>query len=90
MYILMYIEGMTVTITEFRNNIFKMVERALAGESVEFVYQGSTIRLSPQIRPSRLDRLTPRQITNPEVTEEAERNLQAEMMLEMERDWADI
>ena len=41
----MYTLAMKVTITEFRNNLFKLVERVIAGESVEFVHQSATIRL---------------------------------------------
>ena len=84
-----------MTITEFRNNLFKLVEKVIAGESVEFVHQGTTIRLVvPEGRLSKLDRLTQRQISNPEMSDEqqqvAERAMQAEMLAEIESDWADI
>jgi antitoxin (DNA-binding transcriptional repressor) of toxin-antitoxin stability system len=87
---------MKVTITEFRQNLFKLVERVVAGETVEFVHQGTTVRL---VVPeggttSKLDRLTPRQITNPDLTQNqhraAEKKLQAEMWAEIEKDWAEI
>jgi prevent-host-death family protein len=86
---------MKVTITEFRNNLFKLVEKVIAGESVEFVHRGTTIRLVvPEGRLSKLDRLTQRQISNPEMSVEqqqvAERAMQAEMLAEIESDWADI
>jgi antitoxin (DNA-binding transcriptional repressor) of toxin-antitoxin stability system len=86
---------MKVTITEFRRNLFKLVEKVIAGESVEFVHQGTTIRLVvPEGRSSKLDRLTPREITNPAMTEKqsraAERKMQAEMLAEMEKDWAEL
>ena len=94
-YITLYTEIMKVTITEFRKNLFKLVERVLAGETVEFVHQGVTIRLVlPENRSTKLDRLTPRQITNPEMTDQqhraAERKLQAEMLAEMEKDWEEL
>ena len=84
-----------MTITEFRNNLFKLVEKVIAGESVEFVHRGTTIRLVvPEGRLSKLDRLTQRQISNPEMSVEqqqvAERAMQAEMLAEIESDWADI
>ena len=90
-----YNRGMKVTITEFRNNLFKLVEKVIAGESVEFVHRGTTIRLVvPEGRLSKLDRLTQRQISNPEMSDEqqqvAERAMQAEMLAEIESDWADI
>jgi len=86
---------MKVTITEFRNNLFKLVEKVIAGESVEFVHQGTTIRLVvPEGRFSKLDRLTPRQITNPEMSEKdhqaAERRMRQKMMAEIEKDWIEI
>ncbi|SPE39286.1 hypothetical protein SBA3_3140034 [Candidatus Sulfopaludibacter sp. SbA3] len=86
---------MKITITEFRKDLFKLVDRVIAGESVEFVHQGVTIRLVvPEGRLSKLDRLTPRQIVNPDMTEEehraAERTMQADMLAEMEKDWAEI
>jgi antitoxin (DNA-binding transcriptional repressor) of toxin-antitoxin stability system len=91
----LYTTEMKVTITEFRNNMFKLVEKVIAGESVEFVHQGTTIRLVvPEGRSTKLDRLTPRQITNPDLTEKqhraAERKLQAEMWAEIEKDWAEL
>ena len=86
---------MKVTITEFRKDLFKLVERVIAGESVEFVHRGTTIRLVvPEGPASKLDRLTPRQITNTALTEDehraAERKLRAEILAEMEKDWAEI
>jgi len=91
----MYTTDMRVTITEFRKNLFKLVERVIAGESVEFVHLGTTIRLIiPEARPSKLERLTPRQISNPKMTEEdqreAERKLQAEIQSELLKDWSEI
>jgi antitoxin (DNA-binding transcriptional repressor) of toxin-antitoxin stability system len=87
---------MKVTITEFRRNLFKLMERVMAGETVEFVHQGTTVRLViPEgSAPSKLDRLTPRQTTNPKTTEKqqkaAEKKLQTEMWAAIEKDWAEI
>ncbi len=82
---------MKVTITEFRKDLFKLVERVIAGETVEFMHQGTTIRLVvPEGRSTRLDRLTQMQITNPEVPDYAERKLQAEMWAEIDKDWAEL
>ena len=94
-YIIVYVRDMKVTITEFRKNLFKLVERVIDGDSVEFTHRGATIRLVvPEGPSSKLDRLTPRQITNPEMTEKqhraAQRKMQAEILAEMEKDWAEI
>ena len=80
-----------MTITEFRKELFRLVERAIAGETVEFVHRDHTIRLIiPEGRASMLDRLTPRQITNTDAPEDAERMLQTEMWKEIEMDWAEL
>jgi antitoxin (DNA-binding transcriptional repressor) of toxin-antitoxin stability system len=86
---------MKVTITEFRANLFKLVERVIAGETVEFDHQGITIRLIVSGgRSTKLDRLTPRQITNLDMSEEhhraAQQKLHAEIRAELGRDWADL
>ena len=87
---------MKVTITEFRRNLFQLVERVLAGETVEFVHHGATVRLVVPDRsaPSKLDRLTPRQTANPKMTEKqqraVEKKLQAQMWTEIGKDWAEI
>ena len=86
---------MKVTITEFRKNLFRLVERVIAGESVEFTHRGTTIQLViPEDSSSKLARLTPRQITNPDMTEKqhraAERKMHEEILAEMEKDWAEI
>jgi prevent-host-death family protein len=85
----------TVTVTEFRRNLFKLLEKVIAGETVEVTHRGTTIRIVvPERRTSRLERLTPRTVTNPELTEaqqlEAERKLRTEMLAEMEKDWAEL
>ena len=86
---------MKVTITEFRKNLFKLVERVIAGESVEFTHRGTTIQLVvPEGPDSKLARLTPRQITNPNMTEKQhralERKMQAQILAGMEKDWAEL
>jgi antitoxin (DNA-binding transcriptional repressor) of toxin-antitoxin stability system len=82
---------MRVTITDFRKDLFKLVERAIAGETVEFVHRDTMIRLVvPEAPLTKLDRLTPRQITNPRAPEDAEQKLKAEMWQEIEQDWAEL
>ena len=86
---------MNVTITKFRRNLFELVSRAIAGETVEFVHRGTTLRLVvPELVPSKLDRLTPRLTVNPNMTQKQQRSvekkLHAEMWAEIEKDWAEI
>jgi len=84
-----------VTITEFRRNLFKLVDRVIAGETVEFVYRDSRIQLIvPENPVSKLDRLTPRAIVNSNLTEEehqaTDRKLREDIQAELEKDWAEI
>ena len=80
-----------MTITDFRKDLFKLVARVIAGETIEFTHQGTTIRLVvPEHHLSRLGRLTQKQIINPEVSAEAEQELKTDMWKEIERDWAEL
>jgi antitoxin (DNA-binding transcriptional repressor) of toxin-antitoxin stability system len=87
----MYATDVKVTAAEFRRNVFKLVEKVIAGETVEFIHQGTPIRL---MVPLQVDRLTPLQISNPSLSKgrqrTAEQKLQAEMWAEIEKDWAEI
>ncbi len=55
---------MTITATDFRKNLFQLVERALNGELIEIVHKNRTIRLSPTERTSKLSRLERRDTLN--------------------------
>jgi len=92
MYITVYYSLMKLTITEFRKNLFKLVERVIAGETIEFVHRGTTVRLVvPEgAAVSKLDRLTARPITNPRTNDKAEKKMQRDMWAEIEKDWAAI
>lgn len=85
---------MKVSVSDFRKNLFKLVEQALEGDEVEVVHKGQTIRLVAKTQPSKLDRLTPVQIFNPALSDEdhaqASRELFAEMQSEWEKDWAEL
>ena len=47
---------MQVTATELRKDLFKLLERALHGETVEVVYKGSTVHLAATATHSKLGR----------------------------------
>jgi antitoxin (DNA-binding transcriptional repressor) of toxin-antitoxin stability system len=55
---------MTVTATDFRKNLFQLVERALNGELIEIVHKNRTIRLAPTEPKSKLSRLVERDTLN--------------------------
>ena len=58
------IKEMTVSITDFRKNLFQLVERALNGEMIEIVHKNRTIRLAPTEPKSKLSRLVQRDTLN--------------------------
>jgi prevent-host-death family protein len=51
---------MKVSSTEFRKNLFHIVERALHGELIEVVYKGHLIKLVPEDKTSKLSHLVVR------------------------------
>jgi antitoxin (DNA-binding transcriptional repressor) of toxin-antitoxin stability system len=53
---------MKVTATEFRKNVFQLLESAINGEAVDVSHKGRTIRLLPEEQPSKLSRLSKRNI----------------------------
>jgi antitoxin (DNA-binding transcriptional repressor) of toxin-antitoxin stability system len=55
---------MMVTATDFRKNLFQLVERALNGELVEIAYKDRTIRLTPNEQTSKLSHLVRRDTLN--------------------------
>jgi prevent-host-death family protein len=85
---------MTVSISDFRKNLFKLVDRALEGDLIEIVHKGETIRLLTKPQVSKLDRLTPAQIFNPAISDEdhaqADREMLASMQTEWEKDWSGL
>jgi prevent-host-death family protein len=86
--------GVKVAISEFRKNLFQLVDKALNGDVVEITHKGNTIRLVPEAQVSKLDRLTPIHIFNPAFSEEdhqrTSRELFAEIQREWERDWSEL
>jgi len=51
---------MKVTSTEFRRNLFRLVERVVQGELVEVMHKGNVIRLVSGEKPSKMSRLVQR------------------------------
>ena len=89
-----YNAQVAVSISDFRKNLFQLVDKALNGDTVEITYKGKTVRLVAETDGSKLDRLTPKQIANPEFSEadqeRAGRELFAEMQQEWEKDWSEL
>ena len=51
---------MKVTSTEFRKNLFQIIERALQGEFAEVAHKGRLVRLVPGDKPGKMSRLVQR------------------------------
>lgn len=82
---------MKVTITRLRQDLFKLVERAIGGEPVEFAYKGVQFKLAPESRPSKLAKLTRQTVVAPgNDFEQADRDLLKEMEAEWEKDWSEL
>jgi prevent-host-death family protein len=82
---------MKVTSTEFRKNLFQLVERVIQGELVEIVHKGRRIRLVPEDEASKLSRLIPHD-TIPGTLEDLERGqqeLDQEMRTSFETKWSE-
>jgi antitoxin (DNA-binding transcriptional repressor) of toxin-antitoxin stability system len=77
--------SMTVTATDFRKNLFQLMERALKGELIEIVHKDRTIRLAPIEPSSKISRLV-RRDTLTCTADEFDTALRAQDE-EMRKDW---
>lgn len=80
---------MTMTATQFRKDLFKVLEKVLQGESVEIAYRGTAIRVASRGPASKLARAK-RQNTlccDPEAIVGSDPKLMAEMESEWRKDW---
>jgi antitoxin (DNA-binding transcriptional repressor) of toxin-antitoxin stability system len=80
-----------VSITQFRRDLFALVNRALEGEEVWVAHRGRRFRIAPD-RPSgsRLSRLTPLEIIDPEAPDLNTSSPKDEMEQAWTRDWSDL
>jgi antitoxin (DNA-binding transcriptional repressor) of toxin-antitoxin stability system len=78
-----------VTSTEFRKNLFQIVERAIQGEFVEVLHKGRVVRLVPGDKPSKMSRLIPRDTMHgtSEDLDLGQRQLDDEMRTLWEEKW---
>jgi antitoxin (DNA-binding transcriptional repressor) of toxin-antitoxin stability system len=82
---------MEVSITQFRRNLFTLVNRALDGEEVWVAHRGRRVRLAPDRQSgSRLGRLTPLEVVDPNAPPLDDRSMQDEMERAWTRDWSDL
>ena len=81
---------MEVTITQFRRDLFKIVEQAMNGVEVHVTHKGKSFSLKPDgPPPDRLSRITPMDIIVGDL-EEGHAQLMKEMEAGWMEDWADL
>ncbi len=80
---------MKITSTEFRKNLFQIVERAIQGEFVEVLHKGRSVRLVPGDRPSKMSRLIQRDTIHGtlEDLDRGQRQLDDEMRTSWDEKW---
>jgi prevent-host-death family protein len=80
---------MTLTSTEFRKNLFQLVERVLQGELVEIVHKGRFVRLVPEEKAGKMSRLVQRDTINgtPEDLALVQQELDDEMRTASDDKW---
>jgi antitoxin (DNA-binding transcriptional repressor) of toxin-antitoxin stability system len=78
-----------VNITQFRRKLFQLADQALLGEPVEFIHKGVVFKVIPEMKVSKLSRLTQETVVAPganlDMTE-----LLKEMEAEWEKDWSEL
>lgn len=84
---------MQVTITRFRQDLFRLADEAISGRDVQFVYKGVVFRVQPESTQTKkkLDRLVGQPTLAPDVDlEQASKELAAEMETAWLKDWSEI
>ena len=83
-----YTPLMEVTMTQFRRDLFNLVEQAMNGVEVHVTHKGKSFTLKPDGPPvDKLSRLTPMDIIVGDLDDRPDKE---EMRREWERDWADL
>ena len=82
---------MQVTITKLRQDLFRLVDRALEGEPVQFTYKGVVFQIVPEKAPDKLARLIRQTVVAPgSELGQAGKELLKEMEAEWQKDWAEL
>ena len=85
---LWYTTHVELPITEFRRQIFALVNQAIDGEEVWFTHKGRRIKIVPEgLATSRLSRITPVEIINPETPDLLDPALRDQRMAEIQKAW---
>lgn len=83
-----YSLSVDVSITQFRRNLFSLMNQALEGTEVWVTHKGSRLRIVPEKPPgSRLSRITPMEVVNYAQGGLEDTGLLEEMTRAWEADW---
>lgn len=85
----MYNVHMPMTATEFRKNLFTVLERVLAGETVDILYKGSAVRVTADGSSTKLSRAKRRDtlLCDPDAIVHSDPELLKKMEAEWTKDW---
>ena len=88
----MYTGHMTYTATEFRKNLFSLLERVARGETVEVSYKATVIRLSAEGMTSKLARAKRQHalLVHPDSIVHSDDQLVSDIEREASNDWAEL
>ena len=80
---------MPMNATEFRKNLFTVLDRVLAGETVDVIYKGSAVRVTPGGSSTKLSRAKRRNtlLCDPEAIMHSDPELLKKMEAEWTKDW---
>jgi prevent-host-death family protein len=84
---------MEISVTQFRRDIFNLVQQAIDGKEVWITHKGRRVKVVPEIEPgSRLNRITPLALINSAggSLKQKDRSLLEEMARAWERDWSTL
>jgi hypothetical protein len=82
---------MQLSITQFRKEIFEVVNLAMNGNEVWVTHKGKRFKIAPENEPSsRLSRITPLEVINSDGPELDGQSLQKEMIAAWENDWSTL
>ena len=85
-----------MTITKLRQDLFRIMDKALEGEPVQFLHKGVVFQVVPEVVPDKLARLTRHAVLGPEAEIDpagkylAGKDLLQEMEAEWQADWAEL
>jgi antitoxin (DNA-binding transcriptional repressor) of toxin-antitoxin stability system len=80
---------MSMSATEFRKNLFTILERVLAGETVDIIYKGAAVRVTANGSSSKLSRAKRRDtlLCDPGAIVHSDPELLRKMEAEWTKDW---